>query len=351
MDSLSCFGHNLHLAVTAALKKDPRCNRGSGVARKITSSFSMSWKRRRDLSQAQVDLNLPQHSLIADCVTRWGSSHKMVSRILEQEAAVRSVLGADRRTSHLIPTWQDVEFLESIDKALTPIADMTNILGGENYVTVSAIKPLLNLISTKSLAVDDLDTPLTKDLKSEIKGDIQRRYSNSKTVELLDVASFLDPRFKDRYITAIDLELVKDRLKDEGVALVDTSSPPQSHTVEPEAEPPVPKKRNLGALLKSGRESCPLTQSLLPVERVQGEIDNYLRLPHLDEEANPLEWWKLNSEQFEILAKLARKYLVICATSCASERLFSTSGKIVTPLRSNLKPENVDKLVFLAMNL
>ena len=84
---------------------------------------------------------------------------------------------------------------------------------------------------------------------------------------------------------------------------------------------------------------------------MQKELENYLRLPHLDEESNPLECWKLNCYQFEIMTKLARKYLAICATSCASERLFSTSGKIVTPLRSNLKPEIVDRLVFLAMNL
>ena len=103
--------------------------------------------------------------------------------------------------------------------------------------------------------------------------------------------------------------------------------------------------------MKNARDTGTPPQPLLPLEQVQGEIENYLRLPHLDEESNPLEWWKLNSGQFKILAKLARKHLVIRATSCASERLFSASGKIVTPLRSNLKPENVDKLVFLAMNL
>ena len=101
---LACFGHNLHLAVTNSLNKDPCCNRALGVARKITSAFSMSWKRRRDLAQAQIKLKLPQHSLITDCVTRWGSSQRMVSRILEQEAAVRSVLGADRKPSNLLPT-------------------------------------------------------------------------------------------------------------------------------------------------------------------------------------------------------------------------------------------------------
>lgn len=62
---LSCFGHNLHLAVTKAISKDSRCTRTIGVSRKIVSAFSMSWKRKRDLSKAQIDLGLKQHSLIA----------------------------------------------------------------------------------------------------------------------------------------------------------------------------------------------------------------------------------------------------------------------------------------------
>ena len=102
--------------------------------------------------------------------------------------------------------------------------------------------------------------------------------------------------------------------------------------------PPAPKKRNLGPLLKKARETGTPSQHFLSLERVQGETENYLRLPHLNDESNPLERWKVNSGQFEILAKLARKYLVICATR---ERLFSASGKIVTPLRSNLKPETL----------
>jgi len=34
------------------------------VARKIVSAFSLSWKRKIELSKAQVNLNLPQHSLV-----------------------------------------------------------------------------------------------------------------------------------------------------------------------------------------------------------------------------------------------------------------------------------------------
>ena len=62
---ISCFGHNLHLAITKALDKDRRCSRALGIAHKIVSAFSTSWKRRRDLTQAQVDFNLPQHSLVS----------------------------------------------------------------------------------------------------------------------------------------------------------------------------------------------------------------------------------------------------------------------------------------------
>lgn len=62
---LSCFGHNLNLAVTKAMRNDHRISRALGLARSIVSAFSFSWKRKRDLSAAQVSKNLPQHSLIS----------------------------------------------------------------------------------------------------------------------------------------------------------------------------------------------------------------------------------------------------------------------------------------------
>ena len=77
------FGHNLNLAVNKALK-DSRCVPTIGAYRKLVSAFSMSWKRRRDLASTQVTTKLPQHSLSADCVTRWESTEKMIERIREQ---------------------------------------------------------------------------------------------------------------------------------------------------------------------------------------------------------------------------------------------------------------------------
>lgn len=99
---LSCFGHNLDLAINKALNKDKRCSRASALTRKVVSAFSCSWKRKRELTKAQINLGIPQHSLISDCQTRWDSMQKMVERVLEQEKAIRVVLSADRKASHLL---------------------------------------------------------------------------------------------------------------------------------------------------------------------------------------------------------------------------------------------------------
>ena len=97
---------------------------------------------------------------------------KMVSRILEQKEAIRLVLSADRDTSNIVPTWQDLDVLQSIDKAISPLSCLTDILSGEQYVTVSAVLPILHILETDLLKVQEEDTQLTKDIKHRIVADI-----------------------------------------------------------------------------------------------------------------------------------------------------------------------------------
>ena len=62
---ISCFGHNLHLAITYAMKDEPRISRAIGICKRIVAAFSQSWKRRRELSKAQLELELPVKSLVS----------------------------------------------------------------------------------------------------------------------------------------------------------------------------------------------------------------------------------------------------------------------------------------------
>ena len=125
-----------------------------------------------------------------------GSMEAMVSRLLEQEPAVRAVLGTDRKTSHLISTWQYIDLLESIAKALSPIRDLTDFTSGENHVTVSSILPVLHNLKARVLLPKE-DTTLTKNIKKSVLDDLAGRYESES--QFLSMCTFLDPRFKMEY--------------------------------------------------------------------------------------------------------------------------------------------------------
>lgn len=61
---------------------------------------------------------------------------------------------------------------------------------------------------------------------------------------------------------------------------------------------------------------------------------------------DPLDWWRINESRFPNLAKLARKYLFVPASSASSERLFSCSRRIATEFRASLKPSTIVDLSF-----
>ena len=82
-------------------------------------------------------------------------------------------------------------------------------------------------------------------------------------------------------------------------------------------------------------------------ERADEEVKNYRETP---KSTTPLKFW--NSDKFKLpkLAKPAGKYLVAQATSVAAERVFSTSGDILSAERSCLNADSVDTMIFLKKN-
>ena len=67
--------------------------------------------------------------------------------------------------------------------------------------------------------------------------------------------------------------------------------------------------------------------------------------------ANPLDWWKTHHLEFLKLAKLARRFLCIIASSVPCKQVFSKSGLCVSKRRTLLSDENVSNLVFITSNL
>ena len=212
---------------------------------------------------------------------------------------------------------------------------------------------MVKLIKTKILQVETSDIDLTKSLKQQINEDLGQHYKDKEVTGLLNITSVLDPRFKIKYLEKVDKVLAQ--VKEEGANIVRETRGTQTSNdaddsimITPE---PAQKKKKLGTLFKIYEDDVEEAQQISPEQVFNTELDNSLSLPKLDTEEEILPWWKLYGSKYPFISQLAQKYLSICATSSASERLFSTSGNVVTPSRSSLKPDKVNMLTFLAKNL
>ena len=348
---LSCFGHNLDLAINKGIK-DHRIDRVLRLCKSIVAAFSSSWKRKRELRTVQDQKGLPVKCLKSDVSTRWGSTADMVERILQQREAINVVLVGDPKVSHLVLRWQDVDVLESIIAALAPLRDITDLLSGEKRVTVSLIKPLLQHVY-KELSSTEEDTALTSEVKAKIKADLEQRYeAQSEVDEFLDFCSFLDPRFKQKYSSD---QVVIDRVFEKMVLCAASLVDPVDDGVVSHSsglEPPSKKRAGcLSQILGSSITSCS-TNDLSDDDKARRELEMYLQqYPTLDIDSCPLKWYKEEQKRLPLLSALASKYLSVCATSVSSERAFSSGGHIVNCKRSCLKPDKVNQLVFLSKNL
>ena len=90
------------------------------------------------------------------------------------------------------------------------------------------------------------------------------------------------------------------------------------------------KKRKLSSWLKEANETQLSSPPQTSEQKIKKEIEEYIKLPLLDAELDPLQWWRVHTVMLPIMAKLARKYLNVCASSSPSERIFSCSGNIIT---------------------
>jgi hypothetical protein len=69
------------------------------------------------------------------------------------------------------------------------------------------------------------------------------------------------------------------------------------------------------------------------------EISAYLSLkPTVAEEEDPLLFWRLNAGRYPTVAKLAKVYLSLSASSVPVEAMFSTMGIVANGKRSSLSP-------------
>lgn len=349
---IPCFSHSLQLAVEDALKL-PQVSHALARCRRLVSHFHHSTKSTYLLRQKQVDLHQEQLCLIRDVQTRWNSSYYMAERIILMQQPLSATLYAIRK-GDLMPSDREFTILEEYIDTMKPVVEITEAIGGEKWVTISTVRPLLHKLLEDYLKCKHLDSKLKKDMKTAMADNLAGRYVQSALM-FLNVSTFLDPRFKlPSFLTEEEKQPLLEFIEAEVIESIDnTLVTVKKETEDTEKEgtaPPRKKLRGERQLLHLIGDVCkPSTTDTDTSQRAKSEMRRYM-----DEEPceiSPLIWWKENEGRYPALSKMARKYLALPATSTPSERAFSIAGSIVNKKRACLLPENVNMLVFLYENL
>lgn len=373
-----CLGHTLQLAVKQSF--DVRAvSRMLARVRRLVKHFHKSTKSTYRLTEKQNLLDLPQHKLKGDCVTRWGSTYTMLERLLEQQQAICAVLleSEKRDVRLLMPSSEEFAVAQELTEILKTFHFATEVISGEKYPTIGIAHPLLHKLLTVTLSENDEDSSLVRQVKRAVSVNLEGRYQDDAVQKLMRCGMFLDPRFKKApYLSDAQRMDVRSDTKDELVKIIrecqerqasqgsssrhaltdstDTGSCSHVHagnSAEEIETPPRPKRTKLANLL--GDIYVPSQNDAQTVEEIaESEIQRYESEPgeNLDS-TRPLEWWSLRAGQYKYLSKLVKKVMCVTATSVPSERIFSSAGNILCEKRSCLSPSNVNRLVFLYENM
>lgn len=212
------------------------------------------------------------------------------------------------KVRHLMPEEAEWAVIELLD-ILKPFQRATEAMGGVKYPTLSTVKPLLYKLSERTLKIADSDTATTKQVKAAIKKDLDERYQTPAQQRLMNLATYLDPRYKELpFLSSSRKRVVVDQVEDELMGM--QPQPPPETLEEDETEEPQPKRQKkgpvtklLGDLFKQQSQSCSHS------DKVEKELNLYKAEQPADLDSNPLAWWKERKSLYPLMSKLVQKVL------------------------------------------
>jgi hypothetical protein len=368
-----CCAHILNLIVVEGLKEvDDSVKRVRSAVKYMKSSPSRFEKFKECVEREKVPF---KGLLCLDVVTRWNSTFKMLDGAEKFQGAFQLVEEEDDHYGPTLfdekngqkglgpPTFDDWDNVRVLTKFLKLFYDVTMRISGSLYVTSNMYVQEVGGIQSHLQAYCESDDYVLRTMAEKMKTKYDKYWGELDKVNLiLYVAVILDPRTKldslDFWFKEVlnaekstnlirTLKLYLHKLYDHYKHIDGGSSQVQHGSESSQASlatTDASQSANL-SLHFMNRFHNYLTSKNDEVSKT--EIERYLT--EAVEKPNPdfdiLNWWKVNSTKFPILALLARDVLAIPITTVASESAFSTGGRVLDPFRSSLAPKTVEALV------
>ena len=260
----------------------------------------------------------------------------------EVNAALTLIQSLERITD------QDYLALTELVKVLLSFKEAMQQVEGEKIVTSSCICPVVVSLLKSMEELKTSNLTYCHNLADSLKQSISTRLS--PFLQSIDnrLASLLDPRFKKKWIEKSDekeeamsllITRVAGRLGSDGY---DETLGAKSSTDE---ENDVPIKRP-----KLFNFMSPSIHKNTRKSSTGCEVQSYFEEDIIPYHEDPLLYWKKNEKRLPTMAKLAKEFLGLTATSAPVERVFSIAGNFYTAKRNLLGPNTFRGLMFLKCN-
>ena len=282
----------------------------------------------------------------------------MFELLAEQQVAIYAVMHnvtvtkAEHR--HLDLKDDQWELLSQMVTALKPLQMATTVFSFEQNISCSIIYPVINGLLCNHLINSEGDLSAVRRFKQTVAGELERRFAPTtlETARSLPVVcATVDPRYAHLSFLSVEQrqiahEEVIGRM--ESIQATKLRNGKECADSNKQANGPRAKRKKKDSAMHFLLGTQSESES---IGTCSDEMECFLKQPSVDPDLNALEWWREKAEEYPTLSEVAKQLLCIPATSVPSERIFSTSGNIVTKKRASLKPEIMDILVFLNKNL
>lgn len=351
---MRCAAHILNLIVKdglAAMDKDDGLER----IRESVRFWSATPKRLEKFEKKASELNIKfERRLVLDCKTRWNSTYTMLSTAVEYKSVFARLSLREKLFASLCPTEADWKVAKDICDRLKMFFDITELLSGTKYVTANLFFPRICGIYLAIRKWTKSNDPQVEKMAASMKDKFNKYWSDVHG--LMAVATVLDPRFKlhmlqalftniygaegadvkIREIRSLMYNLVKEYQQspeDVCTSAVSSTSIQNSGIGEDE----------VFNIFDQHMSSQPANSS----SHVRTELDLYLEEPTVNrtQDLDIVNWWKYGGIKYPTLQRIASDLMAIPVTSVASESVFSTGGRIISPHRSRLAPKVVEALM------
>ena len=325
---LRCGAHTIALVVNAGLSKFKSI---IDQVRSLVVEIRKSPKKEQEFSSLAQNLNIKYIKLIRDVKTRWNSTYSMLETFLKNKAIINAIISLNKDFENYSLTenqWKEIDLMCDF---LRPFYEFTVEMSGSEYPTLGMLLLFLDhLLEHLITTTQDTESPAwIKDIAKEMKLKFDL-VSNNLNNSAAYLTLILDPRYKMQIVpNNIDIEMAKDALLTEfnsyQILLEREKSEEETNTL------PMAEKKKLGMMeliLQKKKKSNNL--------QFHNEVDEYLAIPVESQIIDPCKWWGEHKMQYPILAKIAREYICIPATSVPSEQSFSKSGELISKRRNRL---------------